>query len=532
MATLIISEPRARDFAGNESVYAIGNGDTSYPVQICAVAADSYEPDNDASHARTITTDNLLQTHNFHIAGDQDWLKFSATSGKTYTIQTNNTGNFADTVLSLYGTDGSTLITWNDDYPGLNWGSRIDWQPTQSGTYYLKVNHYDQYAYGCTTQYTISVHDVSPVISSLSPSSTAAGGPSAMLTVNGINFADNSVVRWNGTDLATTFVSNTQLTADIPASDLTAVGSASITVANPTPIPSISNTKTFTVVASNPMPTLTTLSPSSATAGGAAFTLTVNGTNFINDSVVRWNGMARTTIYVSSTKLTASILAGDIASAGTVTVTVFNPAPGGGETSTLNFIINNPVPILISLSPISATAGGPGFTLTVNGTNFVNGSVIRWNAEDLTTTRVSSTQLTANITADEIAMHGNASVTVFNPGPGGGESLSLPFQVKKPTPVLISLSPTEVTMGEAGFTLTATGSNFQADSIIRWNGFDLSTSFISSGQLTAYIDSIHIASCDVVNITVYNPDPSGSESNAMKFIILGDKKIFLPIVIR
>ena len=49
----------------------------------------------------------------------------------------------------------------------------------------------------------------------------------------------------------------------------------------------------------NPVPTLTGLSPTIVTAGAAGFSLTVNGTNFISGSVVRWNGLDRTTTFVS-----------------------------------------------------------------------------------------------------------------------------------------------------------------------------------------------------------------------------------------
>lgn len=91
---------------------------------------------------------------------------------------------------------------------------------------------------------------------------------------------------------------------------------------------------------SNPLPTLVNVNPNTATAGGAAFTLTVTGTNFINGSSVRWNGVARTTTFVSSTQLTAAIPATDIAAAATVQVTVFNPAPGGGASSSVAFTIN------------------------------------------------------------------------------------------------------------------------------------------------------------------------------------------------
>src|SRR5258705_34997 len=64
-------------------------------------------------------------------------------------------------------------------------------------------------------------------------------------------------------------------------------------------------------VAPNSVPTLTSLSPTSVTAGSAAFTLTANGTNFVNGSVVRWNRASRTTTFVNSTQLTAAITSPD-----------------------------------------------------------------------------------------------------------------------------------------------------------------------------------------------------------------------------
>ena len=73
-------------------------------------------------------------------------------------------------------------------------------------------------------------------------------------------------------------------------------------------------------------------------------------------------------------------------------------------------------PTLTSLSPSTIAADGPAFTLTVNGSNFVSGSVVRWNGANRTTTFVSATQLTAAISADDIAVAGTASVTVVNPG--------------------------------------------------------------------------------------------------------------------
>jgi len=106
-------------------------------------------------------------------------------------------------------------------------------------------------------------------------------------------------------------------------------------------VPSVAKIIQIQPAGTNPVPDLTTLSPSSATPGGAAFTLTVNGFNFVSGSTVRWNGANRTTTFVNSTQLTASIPAGDIASAGTAQVTVFNPSPGGGTSNALNFTISS-----------------------------------------------------------------------------------------------------------------------------------------------------------------------------------------------
>lgn len=79
------------------------------------------------------------------------------------------------------------------------------------------------------------------------------------------------------------------------------------------------------------MPNISALSPDTATAGGAAFTLTINGTNFNSNAQVNWNSAAQTTSYVSGNQLTLSVPASLIANSGTVTVTVTNPGnPGTG----------------------------------------------------------------------------------------------------------------------------------------------------------------------------------------------------------
>jgi hypothetical protein len=159
--------------------------------------------------------------------------------------------------------------------------------------------------------------------------------------VNGSGFISGSHVLWNGTTRATTYVSATSLTAQILASDVSSAGSAGVSVENPAPGGGTSGTLSFTINAPpNPAPSITSLSPTSTAAGSPAFTLTVNGTNFVSSSHVLWNGSQRSTIYVSPTSLTAQIAATDIASSGNASVSVQNPAPGGGVSAAVTFAIN------------------------------------------------------------------------------------------------------------------------------------------------------------------------------------------------
>lgn len=96
---------------------------------------------------------------------------------------------------------------------------------------------------------------------------------------------------------------------------------------------------------------------------------------------------------------------------------------------------------LASLSPSSATAGGPGFTLTTNGTGFLSGAVIRWNGANRTTTFVNSSQLTAAIPATDIATAGTAQITTMNPGTAA--SNALPFTITGTTTTKFTLTVTK-----------------------------------------------------------------------------------------
>ncbi|MGH9837777.1 MAG: NF038122 family metalloprotease [Blastocatellia bacterium] len=178
-----------------------------------------------------------------------------------------------------------------------------------------------------------------------------------------------------------------------------------------------------------PSPALNVLSPSAIAPGSGDFTLTVQGSGFRQNSVVRFNNNDRPTSFSSGTELRAQIPAADVAGAGAPKVTVFTPS--AGESAQLTFTIggDNPAPAIARISPNIAAAGGPATTLNVFGTNFTAQSVIRLNGADLTTARASSTQLTAPLPASALTSPGESKVSVFTPGPGGGTTAELTLAV-------------------------------------------------------------------------------------------------------
>lgn len=112
----------------------------------------------------------------------------------------------------------------------------------------------------------------------------------------------------------------------------------------------------------------------------------------------------------------------------------------------------NPVPFLSSpLQPLAVAPGSAGFTLTVNGSNFVPGAAVSWNGSARATTFVNSSQLTAVVLASDVATSGTVSVTVTNPAPGGGVSNVLPFEVTQPHTQIPFAATTSVNSGLDNF---------------------------------------------------------------------------------
>jgi hypothetical protein len=235
----------------------------------------------------------------------------------------NNTG-------SMVVSDGALLYT----------SSGKVWNPasqTQVGSF--PVTAYNDWAYlamDVASGHIFSIgfqpylYSSSLVLSAYGQKSFAVSGELAFPQVNGVSA--QSLVRWGSNGFA--FVG--------PSSS--PYGQA----------PYLLTSSVATSAISNPVPHVGSISPTSTPKGGSDFQLTVNGQGFTEGSVVLWNGSALATTYTAGLALTATVPAADLASSGTASITVHNPAPGGGTSNAIKFTVA-PLASLLSFSSSAVT---------------------------------------------------------------------------------------------------------------------------------------------------------------------------------
>jgi hypothetical protein len=219
-------------------------------------------------------------------------------------------------------------------------------------------------------------------ISFLAPSTTSAGSAGFTLTVSSPSggFVTQTVVQWNGKTVPTTYVSASTVTAAITTAMIANPGTVFVNTLSPfsgAGNNGLSNVLTFVVnPAANPVPAITSISPSTAAAGSASFTLSVNGSSFLptsdpsGGSQVRWNlGPTQTTlpiVTISASQIQAtvdtSLLVNTTSQPVSAIVTVYNP-PAPPPTTSANTGIQGP-----SGGGGGTSPGGLPFSITPAGT--------------------------------------------------------------------------------------------------------------------------------------------------------------------
>lgn len=352
-----------------------------------------------------------------------------------------------------------------------------------------------------------------PGIDAISPSEVEQGASEMTITVNGSDFVQNSVVRFNGGDRPTQFVSRSELRATLSATNLASAGVAQVVVANPAPGGGTSNVAQLTVrVRANPAPIITSFSPAHATAGSGATAVTINGTGFVQQSRVFLGNTEKQVSFVSQTQLRITLSETETTAGATLAIRVTNPPPGGGTSAAANFEVRTPTPVINSLGATQTMAGQSSYTLRVNGTGFVANSQVRFNDAPRPTQLVSPGVLQVTLGEGDLRTAGTFAITVSNPAPGGGASNALNFQLVNGTPEITLLPSQGASAGRPGFELMIHGRGFVQGSVVRWNGAERPTQYISGNRLSATISAGDVAAPGSAQITVRNPSPGGGIS--------------------
>ena len=346
---------------------------------------------------------------------------------------------------------------------------------------------------GASTGVSFTVSPAPPAITTMIPARLSAGYNSFTLMVVGTFFTPPATINWGSTPLKTATMGGSTLTAQVPASLVAAVGTAYVTVST---AGGTSAPVTFSII--QPPPIVTGLSPASAAAGGAGFTMTISGANFNSTTFCWWQSIHLATTYVSPTQLTVIVPANMIATAGKPGITV-ETLGGVGISTAAAFTISPTAPTITTLSPALATAGGAGFMLTIKGTAFTPAATSMWGTASLGTVYVSPTQLIAAVPAGLIVESGTGSVTVTT---DAGTSVPATFTINPSRPAITSLIPGLATAGEAALTLTINGEYFASTSIAKWGSTALTTTYVNETQVTAAVPDKLIASAATASVTV------------------------------
>lgn len=284
-----------------------------------------------------------------------------------------------------------------------------------------------------------------------------------------------------------------------------------------------------------PTPVLFATAPAAVPAGSAPFSLQVNGTRFAANSVIVWNGEVLPTTFVNEETLAATIDGSKVANAGSVTLVVRTPQPGGGDSNAVTFAITAPgeagQPAIESLTPPAITPGSGDLALLVKGSNFTPQSQVLVNGKALATTYLNPTTLMALLLATDLTAEGPVAITVVNGGSvaaasvSAGASAAAKF-VMAPAgtvaqPAIHTLSPHSAVAGSGELLVTVQGYNFNAGAeqatVALWNGAQRPTTVLDANTLLMQLSTNDLLTAGTAAVTVYTPGLA--DTSALPFVI-------------
>ena len=207
--------------------------------------------------------------------------------------------------------------------------------------------------------------------------------------------------------------------------------------------------------------------------------------------------LVRGTITGAGVPLSGALVTNDqVAQAGQFPVVVVNPA--GPASPAVNMTVVT-APVMDSIEPSTVMTGSTNFTISVTGSGFKAGAVVKLNGAALPSTVMSGAYLTAQVSVAAAA--GSQTVAVANPDGAVSNQLTLTGVA---APTIGSLTPALVALGSADFTLTVVGSGFSATSTIEVNGAAIATTYVSSTLLTGVVRAAQVAAAGQLSVVVQN----------------------------
>lgn len=261
-----------------------------------------------------------------------------------------------------------------------------------------------------------------------------------------------------------------------------------------------------------PPPAVASFAPAWAAMGDPGLTLVVAGSGFAPRAVVRLDGTALPTAFVSATELRATLAKRDLELARAATITVVNVDAQVSLPAT--FEVRNPAPAPLAVAPDSIAAGTAGATVAINGSGFVPTSVASCDGTRRMTTYVAPTRIQVALGAEDLAVGRDASITVTNPGPGGGTSGPVVLHVLNPVPAPTGVSPASLPLGGPRSFATVSGAGFAAGATVTWNGSPRRTLVASPNLLSVEILPGDLSQAGTAELAVVNSPPGGGSAVA------------------
>ncbi len=368
-----------------------------------------------------------------------------------------------------------------------------------------------------TSALSFTVENPAPVLTALSQESILLNSTSVSVDITGSNFVSTSTVQFGGKVLTPATVTTTKLTVALPDSELTLAKTLSVAVTNPSPGGGTSSATSFSVL--NPVPVISALSLDNTLVDSADFTLSLAGRGFAPGMTVRFGAVTLTPTEIAPTQVLILVPRTAVGKGSILDVAATNTGPGGGLSNAMRFTVNNPVPVIQSISVNKMLLRSDAFTLDISGSGFVEGMTIKLGGLALVPTSITSFQVSIAVPAEALAKSGVFPVLASNTEPGGGASNAVDFTVENPAPALTALSLSQTQAGSADFSLVLTGSQFIETSKVMFGALQLTPSASSATELTAAVPASAVVDGGTYPVSVSNEGPGGGASNALPFVV-------------